>query len=241
MKERDSQEQPNVEERPIGQEQLSCPRGDANCKFVDEIVGLRDQVKNLIDQVRTDALTGLYNFRFFNETIALEMERAKRGAQPLAMILLDVDYFKKFNDKWGHEEGNRALIHVASLIKVAIRKLDVACRFGGEEFVILLPNTEIHQAVHVAERIRLSIETTLLELSEAESVGITASFGVDQFLNTMSDTTEGFVKRVDSWLYTAKQGGRNKVSYPDLVIAAPASLVTHAEKSALFDEFKNSD
>jgi diguanylate cyclase (GGDEF)-like protein len=170
--------------------QLECLRGDGHCEYLSEIIDLRHQVKKLAGEARTDALTGLFNFRFFSETIELEMERTRRGTQPLAMILLDVDHFKVFNDQWGHELGNRALLHIASLIKIALRKLDIACRFGGEEFVILLPNTEIHQAVHVAERLKLMIETTPIKFDDGQSTSITASFGVDHFLNTAGDTSE---------------------------------------------------
>ena len=216
-------------------ENFLCSGGNHTCKFLTEIIELRHEVTLLTDLVRTDALTGLYNFRFFNETIILEMERARRGAQPLSMILLDIDYFKNFNDKWGHELGNQALIHVANLIKVAIRKLDYGCRFGGEEFIILLPNADLHQAVAVAERLRNMIATTPLNLNEQSIVYLTASFRVDEFSSYMSDTSEQFLQRVDAWLYQAKHAGRKKVSHPELVTRVQSGAVTEEEKNALFD------
>jgi diguanylate cyclase (GGDEF)-like protein len=215
-------------------ENLLCANDAGNCIFLNEIIELRREVAFLTEQVRTDALTGLFNFRFFNETISLEMERARRGAQPLSMILLDIDHFKKFNDAWGHELGNRALIHVSTLIKIAVRKLDYACRFGGEEFIILLPSTDLCQAIHVAERLREMISTTPLLLNGQSSTFITASFGVDEFSTSMSDTSEGFIARVDAWLYHAKHNGRNRVSHSDLIARAQSKPVTLEEKNALF-------
>lgn len=220
-------------------ENLICLAEDNNCKFINELHYLRGEVSLLKNLVRTYALTGLYNFRFFNETIALEVERARRGAQPLAMILLDIDHFKKFNDEWGHELGNQALIHVSNLIKIAVRKLDYGCRFGGEEFIILLPNTDLCQAVPVAERLREMIATMPLTLNGESSTYLTASFGIDQFSVCMSDSGEQFVQKVDAWLYHAKHNGRNRVSHPDLLEKLQIEAVTLEEKDALFDNVFN--
>jgi diguanylate cyclase (GGDEF)-like protein len=199
------------------------------------MVDLRRQIDTLSELVRTDALTDLFNFRFFNETIALEMERTRRGTQPLSMIILDIDHFKKFNDLWGHEAGNHALVHIAKLIKVAIRKLDLACRFGGEEFVILLPNTDLRQAVSVAERLREMIANTPVSVSDTQCITITGSLGIDQFTSLDSDSSESFTQRVDSWLYSAKHNGRNQVAHPQLIAKVFQESVTQTEKDALFN------
>lgn len=221
---------------------LYCPRGDSACRFLSEIAQLRKEVDSLTEMVRTDALTGLFNFRFFTETITLEMERTRRGTQPLSMILLDIDHFKNFNDKWGHELGNQALVHIANLTKLAVRKLDSPCRFGGEEFVILLPNTDLRQAVSVADRLREMIASTPLEVADQKAINMTASLGVDQFLSSNTEGSEAFIQRVDSWLYKSKQGGRNKVTYPDFVSAnTRTESVTQEEKSALFSAVDNED
>jgi PleD family two-component response regulator len=98
-----------------------CPLSDTPCQFLQELQHLRQEVDLLKEQVRTDALTGLYNFRFFSDTLPLEMERARRSFQPLSLIILDIDHFKGFNDRWGHELGNRALSHIARLIGLTIR------------------------------------------------------------------------------------------------------------------------
>ena len=214
---------------------LYCPRGDNACHFLGEIVELRKAVDSLTEMVRTDALTSLFNFRFFTETIALEMERTRRGTQPLSMILLDIDHFKKFNDQWGHELGNHALVHIANLIKLAVRKLDFPCRFGGEEFVILLPNTDLRQAVNVADRLCEMIATTPLSLEGGDSIAITASLGVDQFASSNSESSEAFIHRVDAWLYNAKHSGRNQVAHPELVTVLHNESVSVEEKDALFN------
>ena len=216
-------------------ENLPCSRRKDDCHFYSDMVELQKEVDFLTEQVRTDALTGLYNFRFFKDTIELEMERTRRGTQTLSMILLDIDHFKKFNDKWGHEIGNHALIHVSNLIRLAVRKLDYPCRFGGEEFIILLPNTDLCQAISVAERLREMLEGTPLAIGEQAEVIVTGSFGVDQFSAIMSDSVEGFIQRVDELLYQAKHKGRNFVAHPELAAPVVHESVTAEEKSALFD------
>ena len=215
---------------------LSCPLGDAPCQFLQELQRLREEVDLLKEQVSTDALTGLYNFRFFSDALPLEMERASRSFQPLSLVILDIDHFKAFNDRWGHELGNRALTHVAKLIALTVRKLDFACRFGGEEFVILLPNTDLRQAFSVAERLREMIATTPL-VHEQESIIITASLGVDEYRGNHSDSPEGFIERVDTWLYQAKHAGRNCVKGPVIAPADVSTTVTTEEKDALFGAF----
>lgn len=211
----------------------SCPYGDTPCLYLQELQSLRREVDLLKEQVRTDALTGLYNFRFFSDALPLEMERARRSRQPLSLIILDVDHFKGFNDHWGHELGNQALVHIAKLIALTFRKLDLACRYGGEEFVVLLPNTDLRQATQVAERLREIIASTPLK-HEDESIPLTASLGVDEFRGNHSDSPEGFVERVDSWLYQAKHAGRNCVRGPQIESVEVSSTVTVEEKDALF-------
>lgn len=211
-----------------------CPQGNSPCRYLQELTNLRAENSLLREQVRTDALTGLYNFRFFSDTLPLEMERSRRSHQALSLILLDVDHFKKFNDTWGHEIGNQALMLVANLITLTIRKLDYACRFGGEEFVILLPNTDLCDAKNVAERLRDSIQNTPL-VKDGRSFPLTASLGVDEFHSNHNETPQEFIKRVDGLLYEAKNNGRNCVKFPET--AASRSTVTIAEKDVLFRLF----
>jgi len=218
---------------------VNCASG-LICENSALIENLKIEIENLKQQATTDALTGLYNYRFFADSLPREMERAQRSLQPMSLIIIDVDYFKKFNDQWGHEIGNRALIHIANLIMQTIRKLDIACRFGGEEFVVILPNTDLRQSIYVADRIREAIENTALHIDQERSVKITASLGVDEYRANHSDTIDGFIKRVDSWLYQAKNVGRNRVMHPDVTQdSLVKSNVTSDEKDALFNAFSD--
>jgi diguanylate cyclase (GGDEF)-like protein len=214
-----------------------CAATGAACQYADELVDLREQVKELSQQVFSDALTGLYNYRYFNQMLPLEIERTYRSGQPMALILLDIDHFKQFNDQWGHELGNQALTHVAQMINITVRKLDMACRFGGEEFVVILPNTDLAQAVSVAERLRTMIAATPLE-AMGQTTPLTVSLGVDEYRTQLMESPEGFLRRVDNWLYQAKRTGRNRVAAPDL--DAYQVAISAAEKDALFDLWSES-
>lgn len=208
-----------------------CPVGEVHCPYLAELHQLRREIDFLTEQVHTDALTGLYNFRYLNEALPVEMERTRRSGQTMALILLDIDHFKHFNDQWGHELGNQALVHVARLINLALRKPDLSCRFGGEEFVMILPNTDLVQAAGVAERLRAIIASTPLG-NDGQQIPLTASLGVDEFKFQHPDTPESLLRRVDNWLYAAKSQGRNRIACPELT--AGIAAVTAAEKDALF-------
>jgi diguanylate cyclase (GGDEF)-like protein len=212
---------------------MNCPVDNTPCQFLQELKTLRAEVDVLNQQVRTDALTSLYNFRFFSDTLPLEMERSRRSALPLSLIILDLDHFKQFNDRWGHEMGNQALMHIARLILVAVRKVDFACRFGGEEFAIILPNTELSRAMIVAQRLRELIAGTPF-LIDKERVLMTASLGLDEYSNTQGTSAKEFIQRVDAWLYEAKKSGRNCVKAPEVVGHKGGSIVTTEEKDTLF-------
>jgi diguanylate cyclase (GGDEF)-like protein len=170
-----------------------------NQKLIEQ---LQLQVAQLTEQAQTDALTKLYNYRFFVDALQREMERAQRSLQPMCLIIIDVDFFKKLNDQWGHEIGNQALQHIARIIHLTTRKLDIACRFGGEEFVVILPNTDLRQSTYVANRIREVIEVSPLEVN-GHLIAMTVSLGVDEYRASYSDTQDGFIERVDVWLYKA--------------------------------------
>jgi len=209
----------------------TCKEAGSPCLYHQEITQLREQLVDLTAKAHTDVLTGLHNFRFFKDVLPLEMERTRRTGQPLTIILLDVDHFKAFNDRWGHESGNLALSHIAALIADTLRKLDIACRYGGEEFVIILPDTSLLMALRVAERLRKVIETSPLMLGD-NPVPLTASLGIDEYRFFSNETPESLLARVDQWLYQAKQRGRNQLAFPDPV--SVVTLVSAEEKHALF-------
>ena len=189
-----------------------CPAGDDNCPNLVEVERLREEVKQLAALVRTDELTGLFNFRYFNQALSLEMERTRRSGQPTCLIMCDLDHFKDINDLHGHEVGNIVLSHVAGLIKKTIRRLDIPCRYGGEEFALILPDTQLQQGVRFANRLRLIIENSPVDAGDL-MLGIEASFGVDVYSRGDQLTEKEFVEKVDSFLYLAKQEGRNRVCH----------------------------
>ena len=161
-----------------------------------------------------DALTGLNNRRQFEIRLNQEVSNSKRNNIPLCAMMLDVDYFKKVNDTYGHAAGDCVLKKVSDIIKKEIREYDIACRWGGEEFFIILPNTGINEASLVAQRLRKVIEESRTNLSEAgisgiEYIKITVSIGVCAFNSTM--TADVFAQKADKSLYEAKTTGRNRV------------------------------
>ena len=163
-----------------------------------------------------DWLTGVHNRRYFMELAQSELGRSLRGNMPLSVAMLDVDHFKRFNDTHGHLNGDACLQHVARTITAAVRRMDIVARFGGEEFVILLPETDLETACLVAERVRAALETTPVSLDSGKTAGITASLGVAEVARDEAKTDlEGAVMDVincaDRAMYQAKAAGRNQV------------------------------
>jgi diguanylate cyclase (GGDEF)-like protein len=160
----------------------------------------------------TDGLTGLYNHRQFIKIFAEEVARAYRYEKALSIILFDVDDFKKFNDTYGHPNGDIVLREMATMLRELLRDCDTIFRYGGEEFVVLLPETPLSEATKVAERIRIFVETeSPLFLTEiTKTHGITVSVGVAALPNNGSDTSS-LLKAVDDLMYQAKREGKNKV------------------------------
>ncbi len=161
-----------------------------------------------------DALTGLNNRRQFEMRLKQEVSNSKRNNVPLCCMMIDVDYFKKVNDTYGHSAGDCVLKNVAEVIKNEIREYDIACRYGGEEFFIILPQTKLPEATSVAHRLRKSIEETKMNVEDAglddlKYLNVTASIGVCEYKNTMHADT--FSQTADKALYEAKENGRNRV------------------------------
>lgn len=166
--------------------------------------------KRLIHNVLTisainDPLTEIFNKGYFNDFLENELERAARKHYPFSLIMFDIDRFKLVNDTYGHRRGDYALRALSDLVRNTKRNMDVLARIGGEEFIILLPDTGISEASRMAERIRSKVE----EFSFEEIGKITISLGVTQFRE--GDTNERIMKRVDTALYKAKENGRNRI------------------------------
>ncbi len=163
-----------------------------------------------------DGLTGLYNRRYFDEQITNELNRAKRYHSNVSFLVLDIDHFKKVNDTHGHLNGDQILKELARIICESARKIDVAVRYGGEEFVIILPETDINGAMVIAERLRKKIENhpfrlIASDLETPQEIHITVSIGVSQALPSSKITAQELIEQGDRAMYTAKKTGRNKV------------------------------
>ncbi len=157
-----------------------------------------------------DGLTGIANRRCFFERLEVEFSRSRRRAGPLSLLLLDIDHFKRFNDAHGHQAGDEALRVVAGLLHEGIRDYDLAGRYGGEEFVVLLPDTPPSDALLVAERLRESIAAAAVEVGPGATAPITASFGVACMPALAAASVEELVAAADRALYRAKESGRNR-------------------------------
>jgi len=173
---------------------------------------LRESVNNTMAMAVTDELTGLYNRRYFDRHLAVMLGKAQAQDRDLAVMLLDVDHFKAVNDTHGHDVGDAVLKELAQRLRRNIRGVDLACRFGGEEFVVLMPDTDHRQAESVAERVRTAMAERPFEIGSMLTLALTISVGVS--LNEQDhDTPETLLKRADIALYRAKREGRNRVVF----------------------------
>jgi two-component system cell cycle response regulator len=172
---------------------------------------LRDNVQMSIEMAITDALTGLFNRRYMESHLGTLIEQAIVRGKPLTALVIDIDYFKSINDTHGHDAGDDVLREFALRIKRSIRGIDLACRCGGEEFVIVMPETDMAVAAMVAERLRRRIAADPFVIQQgAGSVPVTISIGIAA-LRGKDDSAAALVKRADQALYRAKRDGRNRV------------------------------
>jgi two-component system cell cycle response regulator len=171
---------------------------------------LRDNVQMSIEMAITDALTGLYNRRYMETHISSLVEQAASRGKPLTVLVLDIDYFKSINDTHGHDAGDEVLREFALRIRKSIRGIDLACRYGGEEFVVIMPETDLAVATVVAERLRRRIASEPFSVQEgARTVEVTISVGIAALGG--ADNAASVIKRADQALYRAKREGRNRV------------------------------
>jgi len=172
---------------------------------------LRDNVQASIEMAITDALTGLFNRRYMETHLATLLEQAASRGKPLSVLILDIDYFKSINDNHGHDAGDDVLREFSLRIRKSIRNIDLACRYGGEEFVIVMPETDMSVAAMVAERIRRRIATEPFSIQNgARQLDVTISIGIAALAGP-ADTAAAVLKRADTALYRAKRDGRNRV------------------------------
>lgn len=186
-------------------ELLSYLAGTASVSIQN--VGLHEAVQR---QAVTDELTGLYNHRRFQEAMAAETERAKRFDQAMSLVMLDIDNFKRVNDTYGHQQGDRVLAEVARVLRESSREIDAPARYGGEELAVVLPQTDLEGAYQLAERVRQEVAALEIPLVEGSgSISVTASLGVASMPGNAQDGG-GLIAAADAALYDAKRAGRNK-------------------------------
>lgn len=160
----------------------------------------------------TDALTGAFNHRYFQEILEKEFVRASRYGGPLSLIMLDIDHFKRFNDLYGHLQGDKVLAEVAELLRQSVRDVDIVARYGGEEFVIILPQTDFQSAYDTADRIRHSVEAKKLRAINSDTfLSVTISLGLAQYEKGIKNRQQ-LIERADCALYKSKENGRNQVT-----------------------------
>ncbi|NTV52298.1 MAG: diguanylate cyclase [Candidatus Firestonebacteria bacterium] len=160
----------------------------------------------------TDEKTGLFNYRYFKQTMTEEMKRAERYSRHLSLVIMDIDFFKHYNDTNGHNMGDLLLKELAALLKESVRETDLVARFGGEEFVLLLPETPVSLAFKLADNIRLRIKNHAFPMEEKQpNHDLTMSMGVASFPAKNILTPDALIEKADQNLYRAKKSGRNRV------------------------------
>lgn len=176
-------------------------------KLTNERLQMLEKLKKLSI---TDALTNLYNSRHFYNQLKSEVDRSTRYSHPLTMLILDIDHFKDYNDSYGHLEGDKVLMRLGQVIKLLLRKMDSAYRYGGEEFTVILPETDSEEAITVAQRIRKAIKEIVFTPEPGKNAFITISIGMTAY--SPSEELTDFIQRADKALYGSKEGGRDQVS-----------------------------
>lgn len=179
-----------------------------------KVKSLQDELKRSNELLRklsiTDPLTHLHNRRHLMEMVEKEFQRAARKGGYLSLVILDIDYFKKINDTYGHQEGDKVLASLADIVRRGLRSYDVAARYGGEEFVLLLPETPLSEAQAIAERLRAEVQDHIFNGSLQGQV-ITISLGVATYPSSRIEGIDSLFRQADEALYRAKQNGRNRV------------------------------
>ena len=172
---------------------------------------LRHRLAESVEMSITDALTGLQNRRYMESHLKTLVSDSLRTGRSLSMLVADIDHFKAVNDTYGHDVGDMVLKEFSTRLKRNTRGIDLACRLGGEEFVIIMPDTDIARAYQVGERLRANVAADNFSITSDRTIRVTASVGIST-LEHADDTPESIFKRADTALYAAKRRGRNRVS-----------------------------
>jgi diguanylate cyclase (GGDEF)-like protein len=200
--------------------------------LLEKIVELQAENNHLRNLVLVDSLTGLYNNRFFTVQLEKEMARTRRTGLPCSLLVMDLDNFKALNDNLGHVEGNRFLITVATSLQEIVRSNDTICRYGGDEFTVIMPATGLYEASRIADRLIKAVH----EISEPMGFGVSLSAGVAEYTTRSSWDMTAFIEETDSALYEAKRQGKNRLAVKGKPGPAmgETGMVSGEEKEALF-------
>jgi diguanylate cyclase (GGDEF)-like protein len=177
--------------------------------LLEKIAQLKKENASLRSLTLTDALTGLYNTRFFSMQLDIEIARTRRTGQPSSLMMIDLDNFKLLNDTLGHIQGNRFLMRASTTLREQLRPTDIVCRYGGDEFAVIMPATDLFDAVRIANRLQEAL--ALIPLKRA--LPISASIGVAEYSAGSRGGSDEFVHQADMALYKAKKNGKNQVFY----------------------------
>jgi len=187
----------------------------ARLTISERILSLERKLRETLAQMREmamhDSLTGTLNRRAIYDVIADELDRSRRDEKPLSLILMDIDHFKNVNDQFGHATGDEALRLVAQILKENIRPYDYVGRWGGEEFLVVVPGSDLEETEHLAERLRKAIATLKIPVDGDEICPLHGSFGVTTAFPAKNITIDRLVQRADEAMYLAKEEGRNRV------------------------------
>ena len=213
--------------------QEECPVGNQECPVLKEVQRLKERCRKLEKLSQIDTLTRFFNFRYLMLSLKREMERTRRTGFPTGLIMIDLDRFKKINDTHGHDAGNKALIWIAEIWLKNIRCIDIPCRYGGDEFVIILPGTDLPQVILTAKRLRLVLEKSQIKLNN-KTIELTASFGANTYRGESDLSVDAFIERTDEFLLKAKSKGRNHVCYDESEKVMKPTEITVEEREKLF-------
>jgi diguanylate cyclase (GGDEF)-like protein len=203
---------------------LTVALNDMAQKLANREEELRAANRHLEELASIDALSGLANRRGFDARLAAEWQRAGKLGRPITLLMIDVDHFKQFNDRYGHVEGDVCLRRLGKLLKDAAGGADdLPARYGGEEFVLLLPGADIDRAIAIAERLRRAVEGLCIAHASASTGQVTVSVGVASLVPCVGENAERLVEAADVGLYAAKRRGRNSVVAHGAVMLAEAS------------------
>ena len=179
---------------------------------IASLAGIAINNARLYEMATTDMMTRLKIHHYFQTILVEEMKRAHKYDRPLSLIIADIDDFKKFNDMYGHLAGDEVLRAVAAVFRDNTRLIDVAARYGGEEFAVILPRTDINEAIIVAERIRTAIENLSVSFNE-RLLNVTVSVGLTQYDSQIDKNRQDLIERADKALYVSKNDGKNRVTF----------------------------